>query len=255
MTNPLRTLVTAFVVLPMAITLTIAPAAAQAGSCSRVLSIAGPTVLVAEGSSAIITVTDTANCAVSGAISYWAEPADAQSPNVGDYDGSVHDLPWAATGPNQQVIAIPVYADDLIDEPQQFVVRLGSAKGTITVAAGGGARSVSINAPKPQEPVMSTEKPTFGCQVGACHFEIVSSRILTIPALVHWETVDHTAKGGVDFVRVTAGEITIPAGSTHGRGSVTLLPGATAGRSFLVRITHTSVGTIGRSTSLMRITP
>lgn len=255
MTSPLIKLAAISTALSLAIALAAAPAAADPPPCVRVLSIAGSGMVITEGTAASVTITDHSHCDAAGTVTYQAVPVagphgEPPTPNDNDYDGAAHVLTWTANGPDTQPVTIPIYLDDVADDNERFAITLTNPTGDVTIADGMSIRTGRI--PESRELPGVEMPPQYGCMRGACMFVVTTSLFMNRPVEVRWETLDGTAKGGVDFVGVKSGKLVIPVGKRVAVGTVDLLDGDPSGKDevrFQVHITGASVGKIGRDTT------
>jgi hypothetical protein len=257
MRSAFRTLAAACAALPLLIAMASAPASA-APACDRMLSVNGTAIVVHEGEDLVIPIIDQANCPNAGSVQVQAMPAtgphgEPPTPNDGDYDGTVHTVPWSATDSSQLSVPIQILADAKQEGNEYFKVKLISASGKAEIVGGLDERMVRIAASS-DEPTVSFPEDGYGCMIGACCPEIRGVGHLIQPVEIYWKAIDITAYAGKDYRPVGTGHVTMLPGTNSVKAQVDLLPTAQPGRYFMVeivRVTGAALG--GRTTAIMTI--
>lgn len=247
----------------------------SASECQRSVIIS-PQVSASEFEGTLVFGVHSAGCAAAGEVSFQVTPGTA-TPGA-DYKLANGRLQWRR-GDSVAKAIVATLVDDAIAEAsiETFTVTLTDpSPDVVLVAASGVGRILDDDAPERfwvlddvtcRSPGPTTPTPSAPaapavagrtvagdlalvippvCGHGKEAFKVTVNIPLSLaPMTATASTVDGTARAGIDYVPVTNGVLTVPAGATHGMLPVRLLPRppGTPRRWFYVRIAAVSSGT------------
>ena len=222
--------------------------AGYADSCLRTVSI-DPQVSAGEGAGTLTLVVHTRGCAAAGGVAYAVMPGSAR-PND-DFQLANGYLQWPRGDlSDRSITAVIVPNGYRGPDIRNFTVRLVGPTPSVHVANGvGEGRILDDDGLQIELVIDDVICPVQGLvpfgDVGhdtidiSCPPTLHVSTPATDPVAAHWETVDGTARAGVDFVGVVDGLATVEPGTDTTQLALTLLPRppGTPPRSLQIRVT------------------
>lgn len=236
------------------------------------LSITGPTGPVSEGVGTVgLTVSLSNPADYDVIVTYGTVDGTALggTPNTGDFTKISHGTVTIPRGATSAQISVAITNDNVIEPDKTFQVELESGaflsgpNTPLGIDTDHSAATVNLQDDDPSASIVSTASVREGNN-GITHldFAVTLSQAALEPVVIHYKTLDGTAhsvadeSGGIDFVGVEDGTLTIQPGETH--GTITIdINGDTdveASETFTVQltsadhahlVTHTeSIGTI-----------
>ncbi|MGE3335713.1 MAG: LamG-like jellyroll fold domain-containing protein, partial [Rhodospirillaceae bacterium] len=189
-------------------------------------------VQVAEGGTAVLTVTRAGDLRQSGSVSFTTVGGSATSP--GDFQSANGTLNFAA-GQATATISIATMRDFIQEQAESFTVELSDpVRGTIANGTG----TVSISADPPLPTVSISGGSASDAAAGSLTFTITLSAPATNTITVDYTTESGSATAGSDF-STTAGTVTFNVGQTTQSVSVPIAADSTGegDESFTMRLT------------------
>lgn len=197
-----------------------------------VASYAIDSVQVAEGATAILTVTRAGDLTLPGSVSFATAAGSATSP--GDFQSASGTLTFAA-GQASATISIATVRDNIQEQAESFTVQLSNpVRGTIANGTG----TVSVSADPPLPTVSISGGSTSDTAPGSLSFTITLSAPATTTITVDYTTENGSATAGSDFT-ATSGTVTFLAGQTTQTVSVAIAADSSGedDESFTMRLT------------------
>ncbi len=189
-------------------------------------------VQVAEGATAVLTVTRAGDLTRAGSVDFATAPGSATSP--GDFQSASGILNFAA-GQATATISIGTVRDNTQEQAESFTVELSNpVRGTIANGTG----TVSISADPPLPTVSISGGSASDTAAGSLTFTITLSAAATNTITVDYTTESGSATAGSDFT-ATSGSVTFLVGQTTQTVSVPIAADATGedDESFTMRLT------------------
>jgi hypothetical protein len=124
-------------------------------------------------------------------------------------------------GETSKTFTVPVRGDTLNESDEQFLVQLSNARNA-TVADSTGIGTIFDNDPLPTVNVSDVLIAEGAGGTAVALFTVTLSAVSAREVTVRFATDDATALAGVDYVGVTDGLLTIPAGSSSGTIGITV---------------------------------
>jgi hypothetical protein len=254
----------AAVVVTVAMSLALGGRAGAAVSCQRTVAI-NPQVTVGEGAGRLIFTVFSGECAAAGQVAYTVTAGTAQP--TADFVLSAGQVRWGTGDFGARTIIATVVGDTLREaDLEDFTVTLTNPSPAVRlIHATGHGRILDddrlglawaiddqfcpappLVMPVPPGDPWLTAEQRYLCDFGHGVIDAMPDTPLPGPVTLIWETVDGTARAGVDFVRVAQQTQSVPAGATLVELPVRLLsrPTGTPSRWFQVRIVASSHGTV-----------
>ncbi|WP_367128481.1 Calx-beta domain-containing protein [Saccharothrix sp. HUAS TT1] len=191
---------------------------AAAGSCQPSVSVGNaPKVSEDQGPLrfAISVAPPPAGCDFQGSVGFQTEPAAGNpTPNV-DYKEMTGTVSWPLNTPIMKIVEVPIYEDQQAEPDETVELCLHSPVG-VTIVSWCGAGQIKST------PICVRPE---GDQSAACWIPVQPSQPGGTAVTVDYSTVAGTATPGQDYVGVTGGRLTIPAGASEGLAPVEVLAG------------------------------